>query len=755
MTTLLLSLLLGAEVLSPPIPVQAASGASVQVAAEPGTIDVTIANQSVVAVWADQRRVEGLLTATQVLAPVADLWVRVLDGGVSPRLVCPAQSPVLSARVASTAQGRVGIAWRRGPLAELALSVLDSNLQFESGPCGRIIAPATVGGHAVVATGDVFRLAWETDAGVKSIGETRDGSVLVPPRLLFAGCTQPVLAETPDGSYAGALCDGGIALINGGVAEAATSNPATAFTLVPGFDGPVLLRVDAMGLVWLHPVASQSATTSVTSVAGRQPLGVNLNGAVLMAVENGGNTTLSSGGNGGFVQGTPAGLATSGPVGFVATRLGSGAVRGSEVNAMPGALALSTPESISTARVLQRRPSVAWSSDAQRWVLTWEEATGPRTWVARGALVQANSGVPRSVTLPATLAWPRVVRQPDGGVWLYGQQAQQTTVFVLSADGGSSAAGSIPFVARGVVTGATHSLWWSDGQPRRESNDGVAGQTITVSDGFEVSCAAWAGGVDGGAFVVTRENGIASAFSRFVDDGSPSSAQQTLQGQQACVSARAESSQVALLEQQPGGLRLTRSSDNGVLVSDLSADAGAFGLQLAPTSTGWLVAYNSDAGVFAVSVDDVMAAQPRYYRLDTTGVAHGNPSVAAAPTGAVAVTWASLIGDSVEVRLRVFEPAVTDAGQDAGDPNVDAGAVVDAGVVDAGVVVDAGLGRDGGVDAGMPDAGSTDAGVVDAGEGADAGVSTFVAVCGCGATDGSSLLLVMVVLAVGGMRRRG
>lgn len=748
MTTLLLSLVLAAEVLSPPIPVQAASGAAVQVPAEPGTIDVAIANQSVFAVWADQRRAQGLLTATQVTAPVADLWVRALDGGLAPRLVCPTQSTVHSTRLFATPLGRVGLAWRRGPAGDVALTVFDPGLQFENGPCGVGIATGSLGRPALVAADETFRLAWETDGGIST--RLEPSGAMVPPRRMFDGCTQPVLAETPDGSYTAALCDGGIGLMNRGVVEPVTINPTTAFTLVPELDGPVLARVDTMGQLWLHLGPVVPGSSSQASVVGRQPLAANTNQSPLVAFESSANTVLVNGVNSRMVAGLPAGLAASGAEAFIATQQPTGAVRGSEVKVMAGGLSLSVPESISTARVLQRRPSVAWWADAQRWLVTWEEASGPGTWVPRGAVVQASGGS-RPVALPSTLAWPRVLRELDGGVRLYGQEALQTSVFGLLADGGFSAAGTIPFVVRGGVTGATHTYWWSDpvGQLRRESVDGLTGLTTSIVDGFEVSCAAWTAGSDGGTFLVTRDSAGGSALARFVDDASPPSTQQLLsQAERGCVSARPGSSQVALLEQSMGVLRLTRSSLTGELTSEFAADAGAFGLQLAPTATGWVVAYNSDAGVFAVSVDDVLGAQPRYYRLDTAGVAHGNPSVAAAPTGAVAVTWASLIGDSVEVRVRVLEPVAIDGGQDAG-----------ASSVDAGVPVDAGLGPDGGVEDGgvtTRDAGSNDGGVVDAGESGDAGVSTFVAVCGCGATDDASLLVVLVlVLAAGGMRRRG
>lgn len=761
MTTVLLSLLLGAEVLSPPIPVQAASGAPVQVAAEPGTVDLTLANRSAVAVWADQRRVQGLLTSTQVVTPVADLWVRVLDGGTAARPVCFQRSPVLATRVTSTSTGRVGIAWRRGATGELVLSVMDANRQFEGDPCGSLFDTATTGRPAVVAVGEAFRLAWETDAGVFGFVNPRDGGVLAPPRLLFpAGCAQPVLADTPDGSYAGALCAGGaLALRNANAAEPVTPELATAFTLVPDLDGPVLLRVDGMGQVWFHLVAAQPAFMTSQSVAGRQPLAVNANESVLSALENGGATQVTNEGRMALVQGVPVALAATASTGLVATQLDSGVVRGSELKVTAGALVVSAAESITTARVLQRRPSVAWWDDAQRWLMTWEEATAPNTWIPRAVIVD-RPGVLRPLAMPSNLSWPRVLRQPDGGVRLYGREGVQTLVYTLMVDGGFSSADTVPFVARGGVAGVAHTYWWSDtlSQLRREYVDGLGGPGLSGSGDVEVSCATWFEGADGGGeFVVARELPTSSAIARFAEGVAPDSFHQTLQTPQACVSARPGTSQVALLVGRPGVLQLTRSTGAGMQASTLSADAGAWGLQLAPTSTGWLVAYNSDAGVFAVSVDDEGSTPPRYYRLDTTGVAHGNPSVAAAPTGAVAVTWASLIGDSVELRLRIFDPAVADGGVDGG--SVDAG-FVDAGDVDAG-------GFDGGADAGVLDAGMVDAGMVDAG-GVDGGMvdagpmaveeptPLFVPVCGCGASGDASLLMaMMLVLAAGGMRRRG
>jgi hypothetical protein len=255
MTALVLSIVLGAEVLSPTIVMPAVSGTPVQVAASPTTIDVVMANSDTYVVWADERRVQGLLTATAVLNPVADLWVRALDGGLAPSLVCPERSPALSTRLAATTTGRVGIAWRRGTAGELALSVLDPPQGSElTTLCGRQVATGARGRPAIAAVGESFRVAFETAGGVFDV--VRDGGMSAPPAPLFPGCAQPSLAETPDGSWAAALCDGGLALRKGNATAPVTPEPTTAFTLVPELDGPGLLRVDGSGAAWVHAVAS-------------------------------------------------------------------------------------------------------------------------------------------------------------------------------------------------------------------------------------------------------------------------------------------------------------------------------------------------------------------------------------------------------------------------------------------------------------------------------------------------------------------
>lgn len=706
------------------MPVQGLSGAAVSVWAEPGVADVVVTDSNTFVVWADQRRAQGLLTATQA-PPLADLWLRALDAGTAPQLVCPGVS-VAAVRLALTPSGRVGLLTRRDDA--LSLAVFDGARQFENGPCGLTLATGTQGRPALSATTEGFRVVFETDGGVFSLSVPQNG-VRTPPRSMFgAGCTQPSVADTPDGSYTAALCSPGVlALRNGGLSDAITNEPTAAFTLVPELDGPQLVRVDGTGKLFFHLVASAAATTTRSPVSVRVPLAATKDQQALFGFEVGNGTQLMFGGQVVIVAGAPEALANQGSNGFVLTRAATGALRGTELLGVPGTLLAGLPETMSTARVLQRRPSVAWWEAAQRWLVVWEEATLPDVWVPRAALLQP-AVTARSFTLPSGQKWPRVLRRPDGRLQVMMQSDGGTTLWLDSGDGGLGAPTPLPFVARGAVAGRTNTLVWSDNVSNQhfEFVTGVAG-LATTSSNSEVSCATWVPTSDGGEFLMMRDTPNSHGLVRFPETEQPQGVV-SLGPDQSCVSSGLDSARVALAFTRPGFIEVT-ALDGGVL-AQVPADAGVRGLQLAPTATGWLVAYASRAGVFAAAVDDD-GSPPRSYRLDQSGTEHGNPSVAAAPGGAVAVVWASLIQDSVELRLRVFEPA-------------DAGKVGDAGV-DGGQLVDGGSG----VDAGASDAGANDAGASDAGlVAADAGgaVEVFVPVCGCGSDGGAGALALTFVL---------
>lgn len=731
---LALSMLLGAE-RTVPIPLPGPGGV-VPVAVEPETFDAVASPNETFIVWADQRRVEGLLTGTQVMVPSPELWVQGLDGGLPLRSWCQGV-PVTSARMAITDGGRLGVAARHTD-DTLTLAVFNlATRQFEGTSCGLTLG-VTTSRPAIDAVGSDLAVVFERDGGLWSVTVPPPPATLTSARpvLLPGLCTQPVAS----GSVAGGLCPMGMGPIQLAFRTMAIVSPteaASAFSLVPGTAGDGVVRVDAFGGVFLHQ-NGQNTVPVGQSVAGRQPLVAAPGGRPVVAFEMpDASTALWVSGVSTNVAGRPVGLALGSDRGIVMTQHSSGAVRGNDFVLSASASLVPPGESLAVARVLERRPSVAWWDEGQRWVVTWEEATAAAEWRPRAALVTAG-GMLNVHAIPRLFEWPRVTRRPDGGLLGFGALGQRTVFFEL--DGGLQP-GTHPATVRDIVPGAQAEFSWTDPD--------FSGNHLEYIDGLltgpvpgAVTCAA---ATTGGFMVVGLLPDAGVVVDRLTVTG-------TRLGSGISIGTMATSGCVATRPGRETDVGLAYTTSAGVvfrqsgMVPEFTIPApGASGLRLAALgSDGWLLVWrNSTGGVVGVALEPGTPS-PAPFQLNVDAVMHGEPSVVAAPTGQVAVVWAAVYGDSVEGRLVLVSPTVPNPRPDGG---------VDGGLDGGDVVGDGGVG-DGGVD----DAGVGDGGVDDAGvEGLDAGggrVVRFVPTCGCDSAP-MSLVMVLAVLVARRWRRGG
>lgn len=719
---LALSMLLGAEPTRPiPLP---GPGGVVQVAVEPDTFDaVATANETFI-VWADQRRAEGLLTGSRVMVPSADLWVQGLDGGLAAGRWCQGV-PVTSARLAITAGGRLGVVTRRSD-DTLALAVFNlSTGQFEGSSCGRTLG-VTTSRPAIDAVGTGWEVAFERDGGLWSITVPPTGLPPARPLTLPGPCSQPVVS----GAVVGGLCPtatGPIQLTSQAGALAPPTEPASAFSLVPGTAGDGVVWVDASGGVFLH----QSGLTigMGRSVAGRQPLVAVTGGRPVVAFETpDASTALWVGNQSTSVAGQPVGLTVGAARGIVMTQHSSGSVRSNDFVLSATASFVPPGEGLVGARVLQRRPSVAWWDEAQQWVVTWEEAISAAQWRPRAALVTAG-GVLAVHPIVGLFNWPRVTRRPDGGLLGFGAVEQRTVLFERPD---AAQRDWLAFLARDVVAGTQSEFSWTDPDGNGNHDELRAGRAATVPGA--VSCAA----MTPTGFLVTRTTPDGGAFvQQLTQTGVPIGGLEALgpRATSGCVATRpGREDDVGLAYMTPTSVVFRATA---MVPSVTIPTTGASGLRLAALgSDGWLLVWRNTTGVVG-AVLEPGAPAPAPINLNVDAVLHGDPSVVAAPTGQAAVVWPAVYGDSVEARLVLVTPSVS-------NPRVDAG-ILDAGVVDGGAF-----------DGGVLDAGALDGGA-GAGEedgGANAPIVRFVPACGCEAGP-SSLLMVLAVLMARRWRRGG
>ncbi len=715
---LALSMLLGAE-RTVPIPLPGPGGV-VPVAVEPDTFDaVATANETFI-VWADQRRVEGLLTGTQVMAPSPELWVQGLDGGLALRAWCQGV-PVTSARLA-IAGDRLGVAARR---SDDTLTVTVFNLstgQFEGNSCGRNLG-VTTSRPAIDGVGTNLEVVFERNGGLWGVTVPPLPTGLSPPRQLSLPepCSQPVAS----GSVAGGLCPmgmGPIQFTSQTMPTLSPVEPATAFSLVPGTAGDGVVRVDALGDIFLHQTG-QSTLTLGRSVAGRQPLVAAPGGRPVVAFETpDASTALWVSGQSTSVEGQPVGLAVVTDRGIVMTRHTTGAVRGNDFRLSASASLVSPGEGLVGARVLQRRPSVAWWDEAQRWVVMWEEASGAAEWRPRAALVTAD-GALGIHAIPRLVEWPRVTRRPDGGLLGFGAVSRRT-VFFKQLDGGLELE-VIPFIARDVVAGALAEFSWTDPDGDGNHVELRAGRQDSVSGA--VTCAA----MTPTGFVVTRTTDAGVFMQQLSQTGVPIGGLEPIGSgaTSGCVATRpGREDDIGLAYTTPTSVVFR----GGAMPSASIPTTGASGLRLAALGRdGWLLVWRNSTGVVGATLEPG-APMAGPFKLNVDAVIHGDPSVVAAPTGQAAVVWPALYGDSVEARLVLVTPSVP-------NPRLDGG-TLDGGGLDGGGLDGGGL--DGGVD---DDAGVDDAGV--------APVVRFVPACGCDSAPVSALMLMLMVVAVMMARR--
>jgi hypothetical protein len=439
------------------------------------------------------------------------------------------------------------------------------------------------------------------------------------------------------------------------------------------------------------------------------------------------------------VSGAATALATSGLSGRLVVQHAGGPLGVSRFQLPPGfdAPIVPSPQVITTARALQRRPSVVWSPEERDFLLAWDEATTANR--TAGRIVRLTAGTAPVSTPP----WPRLVGEvPDASVGVLTTSLTGTTVAVWS-DGGliSSTLPDTPADLIGATAGAEAGFAWTEASRGvhnehflREVNPvaflGVAGSVL---------CAASLGGTfsvvrqdtDGGLRLTAHTEAGALLSSRPLESGM----------ELGCITARPES---RLLGTALARANVVAMSDTGGASWLTTVDAGVRSLRVVGLPSAWFAVFSTSAGIYGATFDEAERGASVIELGSSHPRARGEPVVASSPAGEVAVAWPELIGDSVVISARVVttRTSARDAGLDGGsDPTQP----------DGGVPGDAGATGDGGT-IGDRDAGATGDGGAALRDGGLVGVE-FTPACGC-ATDTGVLGVVGGLVLLLARRRR-
>ncbi|MBL8937921.1 MAG: hypothetical protein JNM69_25385 [Archangium sp.] len=709
--------------------------------------------------WADARRLH-LTSAPQSTRLIDDVWLKRVDPlrGVNEtaRIICPLPASASHPRLAvSRTTGTAALVWSEGRATDAGITHLarfDSSGVFDAqGPCGLQLPSPIFNDPEVSAKGSDFVVLLVSPLAIDRVdvvGQMTMTQTVTPQVHANVVTVEGVGATT----FIGWRGPGGkLMLQRDGQPPVQVIESVKAFDLVAGTDGPAVAYVNDFGFFAVDDPASLGVPLAAdTSI---RPFGAAFDGgfAAIFSMDGGSTRLWSS-----LTTGAAAGADVDGTPEALAMRAGDGLAVVSHTSKTLGGVAVARngnslsftgqPLLLSSARVLQRRPSLAWNAEAGAWAVVWEEASSASTWGSRWALVRpGSSALVASTELFVDGGWPRVLPTFDGGLAFFTQDGTDTRFFGLD-DGGAQWVDTIFAVVRSGVAGPQTGLFWSGRSGLTHVEYVALGPSQTPLESTvagEVTCATWFEG----DFVVARL-GVAGAVSlaRFPDTAQPLIQGEPVIGSRACVASRPPGAppQLGVVVAREVTKQLdVRTVDGGTWA--VSLDAGVRDLQMTSVDGRWLVAWDTEAALFAGLFAE--GQRPLVVELDATPAAlRGLPAVSASSVNRGAIVWPVLQGDSVVLRFR--ELGLLDGGVDAG---LDAG-------VDAGL--DAGAGEaDGGADAGLAfDAGSiVDAGPIDGGL-ADGGESVWVAVpaCGCGASDGaSSVVVLLLVLAWCGVKRRG
>lgn len=723
MLALLLSACLGQDFGPPRIINPFARSTGVRVA--PGRADVEVFDGGFLVAWADDRRLTNL--ARTPITGGEDVWVRLVRGRPigtvvqRAQLVCPGAGVTAGPRLAvSPTTGLTGLAWSddRG----VSLATLDQNGVWGAGPCGLLVSRLSTDLVEVSPRGAGFAVV---HSGVSSLLQTNVfGSAISVPttRRPTRPSTVVAVRGVMDNTVIGALTNPFL-LLDYEPSPVLQVVDVDAFDLVEGTPGPVVALIRGSGLFMGNPDMIEYKTPASSR---RPPHAVAIDGGVLVlsATQVGVDSQLFSSASGqttrSSVAGLPEGLAVTADQGVALFSTSGGVLAAIGVQPAPAFMGIPVP--VSSADVIQRRPTLAWSPVDVGWELVWEEATTATTFASRHTLIRLQ-GNGASSELFITGGWPRVFPQFDGGVGYMSLEGQVTT-FSLPGDAGTEPVDQLDASVEGVVASAIGGFGWTGrSTPLGLHQEFTLRNTQLPIEAFlpdEVTCATWFEG----SYVVTRRGDGGATIATFPDDRPP-------------VAGVAMAGQLACVAPGRGELGIALADGRGLWVSTPDAgwrvpfDAGVRDLQLTSVAGRWLVVWDTEDALRAAVISRAEGVR-ELGPIDTHPQAlRGVPSLATSPIGAAVVAWPVLEGDSVELRVRVL-------------PLTSITPVFDAGVVDGGVVlVDAGVNDDGGVQA-------------DGGVGVDGGVPDeavrFVPVCGCASVSDALWWLVALVVA---RRRRG
>jgi len=542
---------------------------------------------------------------------------------------------------------------------------------------------------------------------------------------------------------------------------------------------------------------------------GRQPLMTarpialvsTQGGTAIVVLQSATATAMAIFPDGGLVQSVSFGLAAD--VALTreeqAARLASshnGAVWTRVVEPNASTVNVGLPRAVAVAPPPQRNPSLGWVRD--RWVVISEEL-GDAGWTARLTPFFADAGLlqPQTELFAPTLATgagaPVLVTGTDGGAFVRLETRNDTTTRTLLVDGGAYALGATLFASPPVDYGTvTHAnvVHWSPNSMHTSLGASsfalgqLAAASAVVSDGVWIPFRSAMGEV--GLAFLGDQSTTATVRPLTLGPAEPSapiSIASTFDG-------RGWVLLVSWLTDTKLELQ-TMAADGGLLTRSFQMVSGGPNRGLA--STGWsgdfAVVTTIGGDVTVWRVDASADVQGALLAVNPSGDQAGDPAIASAPSGQLAVAWPAYdpVVRSVVTRVTLIDRRAPDAGpsvdagvtdggasRDAGsstdggpatdgghDPDAgsvpDAGAAPDAGEADAGAANDAGRPNDAGsdVDAGLPaDAGSGDAGAPSDGGSEGPGSLVFVPVCGCaGAPSATSLIGVALLLVVASRRR--
>lgn len=401
------------------------------------------------------------------------------------------------------------------------------------------------------------------------------------------------------------------------------------------------------------------------------------------------------------------------------------------------AAAATDETAIAVARPPQRRPSIAWAQD--RWLVVSEEWTDAG-WAPLVTPVFPDAGLGSiQASVLAGFESPELVTAPDGGLFVRLSAANSTETRRLLVDGGVVSLGPVALTTSrttsGTVTNSKVVHW---------SNNFIA--SIGSFDGglLATSSAVLPGGV---AIPVRVSPSVLSVgylgdFASSPTVQPPQMATADLTAPIAIASTFDGRGWVVLLGWYSGAALELRSfsSDAGMLTSftrsaPLSPNRG---LAMAALGRQFAVVTRDDR-VTLFRVDPNIGIM-QTVRLNAVGELPGDPVLAVAPTGQVAVAWPALdpVHRSVAIRLNILDPPEIDGGVDGGAGGGAAGGSAAGGPAGGGAAGGGAAGGDGGGTSGGGTSGGGAIGGGTSGGGTTGGGTTGGGTTGGGTTGGGT-----------------